>query len=209
MSQTSRVLKEAEEQFRKAAQTVADGLARAAIQDALKDAAELTAGAQSQSEEPEPVKERLAGAPPLAKPIECGCPAKPKSRAPRVYICGPMQYIEGFNFPAFDAAAAEWREAGWEVLNPADMDRQDPVDVEDLKLNKPTPARRKIVMRDLDALQLADAVAVLTLYGFSVPGSGSFGERGVAAWLRVPVWYQMRSLTGTSWHEGDPEWGVL
>jgi len=37
-----------------------------------------------------------------------------------IYISGPMSGIEGFNFPAFNAAAALWREAGWTVLNPAE-----------------------------------------------------------------------------------------
>jgi hypothetical protein len=34
-----------------------------------------------------------------------------------------MTGIEHFNFPAFDAAAAQLREAGHEVFNPADNDR--------------------------------------------------------------------------------------
>jgi hypothetical protein len=38
----------------------------------------------------------------------------------RVYISGPMTGIPEYNFPAFHAAASEWRAAGWEVLNPAE-----------------------------------------------------------------------------------------
>lgn len=38
----------------------------------------------------------------------------------RVYIAGPMTGLPEYNFPAFHAAAKAWRDAGWEVLNPAE-----------------------------------------------------------------------------------------
>lgn len=41
----------------------------------------------------------------------------------RVYISGPMAGIPEHNFPAFHAAAAELRAAGYEVVNPAEIDR--------------------------------------------------------------------------------------
>lgn len=51
--------------------------------------------------------------------------------APRVYIAGPMTGYPLFNFPAFDAATEEWREAGWDVVNPAEEQRKrgEPVDL--------------------------------------------------------------------------------
>ena len=39
---------------------------------------------------------------------------------PRIYIAGPMTGLPEFNYPAFHAAAAAWRAAGWEVSNPAE-----------------------------------------------------------------------------------------
>src|SRR5580658_9414091 len=39
-----------------------------------------------------------------------------------IYISGPMSGIEDHNFPAFNAAAADLRARGYEVLNPAEND---------------------------------------------------------------------------------------
>lgn len=39
----------------------------------------------------------------------------------RVYISGPMSGIADFNFPVFNAAAAALRSAGYDVVNPAEV----------------------------------------------------------------------------------------
>jgi len=41
----------------------------------------------------------------------------------RLYLAGPMRGYPDFNFPAFDAAAARLRAAGYDVFSPADHDR--------------------------------------------------------------------------------------
>lgn len=38
----------------------------------------------------------------------------------KLYISGPMTGLPEFNFPAFNAAARHLRDAGFEVVNPAD-----------------------------------------------------------------------------------------
>jgi hypothetical protein len=44
----------------------------------------------------------------------------------KVYLAGPMSNIPQLNFPAFDAAAADLRSRGYEVVSPAELD--DPED---------------------------------------------------------------------------------
>jgi hypothetical protein len=39
----------------------------------------------------------------------------------KLYLSGPMSGIEEFNFPAFNATAAKLRAAGYEVVNPAEV----------------------------------------------------------------------------------------
>lgn len=51
----------------------------------------------------------------------------------RLYLAGPMTGIEHYNFPAFDAAAKQLREAGHEVFNPAENDRENGFDATGLQ----------------------------------------------------------------------------
>lgn len=39
----------------------------------------------------------------------------------RLYLSGPMTGIEDFNFPVFNATAAKLRAAGYDVVNPAEI----------------------------------------------------------------------------------------
>lgn len=44
-----------------------------------------------------------------------------EARPKRIYIAGPMTGMPDHNFPAFNAAAARYRAAGWEVENPVEI----------------------------------------------------------------------------------------
>lgn len=102
-------------------------------------------------------------------------PALP-ALAPRIYIAGPMTGHPESNYPAFNAAAAAWREKGWEVENPAEhfggaQDR----------------TYEEYVEVDIAALTHCDAIALLP--GWNGPGArGSVWERAIARHLlHIPV----------------------
>jgi len=40
----------------------------------------------------------------------------------RVYLAGPMSGLPRFNFPAFDRAARDLRDSGYDVVSPAELD---------------------------------------------------------------------------------------
>lgn len=42
----------------------------------------------------------------------------------KIYIAGPMSGYKNFNFPAFHAAAYEYRRRGYHVFNPAEKDEE-------------------------------------------------------------------------------------
>lgn len=67
----------------------------------------------------------------------------------RIYIAGPMTGIPDLNFPAFNAEAARLRAAGWEVLNPAEINPDH------------TMAWADCMRRDLAALVTCDAIQLL------------------------------------------------
>jgi hypothetical protein len=104
----------------------------------------------------------------------------------RAYLAGPMRSIKDFNFPAFDEAAAQLRAVGWEVVNPAEVDRArygqdfnlsetgDLADLPDFDLAEALLADLTIIAREVDC--------VVVLPGWT--GSlGTNAEIGLAAAL--------------------------
>jgi nucleoside 2-deoxyribosyltransferase len=77
----------------------------------------------------------------------------------RIYLAGPMRGLAHGNYPAFDRWAIALREQGYEVVNPADIDRAMGLTGEES--NWPRPLLRKLIMRDLKHLVTCDILALM------------------------------------------------
>jgi hypothetical protein len=98
------------------------------------------------------------------------------------YIAGPMRGLPLYNFPAFDAAASRYRGAGWEVINPAEMDRSRGFSEHN---DKPSPEfLKQAIMDDLLAISECDALALLPGWRESL---GAQAEVALARFLGLPL----------------------
>lgn len=97
------------------------------------------------------------------------------------YIAGPMRGYPLYNFPAFDEAAESLREAGWKVVSPADLDRDNGFDPEIGE--GPVPPLDDCIKRDLKAVLECDAIVLLPGWEKS---TGAKAEYEVAKWAGKP-----------------------
>ena len=109
----------------------------------------------------------------------------PTTRPLRLYLAGPMTGLPDFNRPAFHAAAAELRAAGYQVVNPAELDESEPITDPD----KPG-AWGRYMRRDIPHLCKCDALALLPGWTES---QGAQLESLIANGLR------MRQLDAQEW----------
>ena len=107
----------------------------------------------------------------------------------KIYIAGPMRGLPHFNFPAFDAAAAYLSAAGWDPINPAELDRESGMVIEqDSDL---TPEVMKAIMhRDCNAI-IDEAQAIAMLPGWQ-QSKGACAEYRLALWKGITA-YQYAS----------------
>lgn len=105
-------------------------------------------------------------------------------RKPRIYIAGPMQGKPLYNFPLFDEAEKRLTEFGYDVVSPADLDRQagfDPAKGDVVTPEFLEQARK----RDLEALLTCDGIAMLPGWEDS---KGARAEHAVALWAGLSVY---------------------
>ena len=79
-----------------------------------------------------------------------GCPASDITGT--IYIAGPMRGIDQFNFPAFDAARDRFLAWGYNVISPADMDRQAGFDPLSSLEPADSGALGEVILRDVQAI---------------------------------------------------------
>lgn len=122
------------------------------------------------------------------------------SPTPTFYIAGPMRGYPCYNFAAFDQARDLGRSMGFDIISPADIDRElwgvDPLEsreseqrVEEIVKAWTTEDLRKIIMRDIASIlslepENGDGVAILPGLSLSV---GGIAEFFVARWYGLRI----------------------
>jgi hypothetical protein len=123
----------------------------------------------------------------------CEATETPEPRKRVLYIAGPMRGIAWFNYPLFDRVAKELREAGNEVISPADEDRRNdgfdpfanPAHASPDACTFPkTMDFAKTVRRCLDAVLRCDEIVLLPGWENS---NGAVAELTLAMWLNKRV----------------------
>lgn len=102
------------------------------------------------------------------------------TRPTRLYIAGPMTGLPDFNRPAFHAAAAQLRAAGYEVVSPAELDSTHPIADPD-----GPGAWGRYMRRDIPHLLTCDALALLPGWTDS---KGARLETHIAQELGMRMW---------------------
>lgn len=108
----------------------------------------------------------------------------------RVYIAGPMRGYPFYNFKAFDAAEAELRELGHDVINPANVSREIVMGVglppENEESYEKTPFHFSyFLLQDLEELSTADCLVLLSGWTNS---RGAHVELEFARYLGIPTY---------------------
>jgi hypothetical protein len=106
----------------------------------------------------------------------------------RIYIAGPMSGHTNLNWPAFDRKEKELRGAGFDVVNPARMDREAGIDP-----SQPMGEYdyEDCARRDIAALE--DCAAIYLMAGWQ-HSKGACWERALAKRLGLRRFYEIPRL---------------
>lgn len=102
----------------------------------------------------------------------------------RIYCAGPMRGFEKFNFPAFDRNSDFLRNLGWDVISPADLDRQMGFDENDDTVVFGEAEFHEAMLRDYEAILRCDAIAFIPGWEKS---TGAALERSFANRLKLEM----------------------
>jgi hypothetical protein len=110
-----------------------------------------------------------------------------------------MRGKQFFNFPAFDAARDKLVCEGWEVISPADIDREHGFDALELSVNtnwndlsEVDVTREECFDRDMKAIR-HDCSAIYMLKGWQ-GSTGAQAEYWAAKWLHLDIYYEEESI---------------
>ena len=106
-----------------------------------------------------------------------------------IYIAGPMSGYPGLNFERFDEIEERLRHEGWDVINPAKIDRDlgiNPDNYDDCAYNYTAAA-----LRDVEALLDCDAIYMMDGWQYS---RGASWERALAKHHGIKRFYETPRL---------------
>ena len=102
----------------------------------------------------------------------------------KLYLAGPMRGFPLNNFPAFDREAARLRADGYEVVNPAELDRA--AGFNEAATECTPEFLRGAIMRDLNAIAECDGIALMAGWQNS---RGARCEKAFAEFLDLEIVY--------------------
>ena len=102
----------------------------------------------------------------------------------RIYVAGPMTGYYLFNFPMFDRAQQALLDRGWDVISPAELDREEGFDPTTMPGESALPYEN-CMARDKDAIETCTDMAFLP--GWQ-PSGGANREKKWAVDLGLKLW---------------------
>jgi hypothetical protein len=121
---------------------------------------------------------------------------------PSIYIAGPMTGYPRYNFDAFDQARNDL-ERDWEVISPADMDRELGFDPD--KSEVTIEFLRDAMDRDIAAVMRADALYALAGWEKS---KGASAEVALAKWRGIPIHFEVVEASTPALIGTDPKGAI-
>lgn len=103
----------------------------------------------------------------------------------RAYICGPMTGLPDLNHPAFNEAAQRLRDAGFEAVNPVDLNPPPLKNLANMTQAFQESIWRACMKRDIAAMVLCDVLVLLPNWSQS---RGAMIEVQLAESLGIPAW---------------------
>lgn len=125
----------------------------------------------------------------------------------KIYIAGPMRGHKLYNFPAFDAAEARLRRLGYDVVNPAALDRARGIHPETFPEDwdwSNTPKGFDLKAVALECLRQVSECDGVYMLGGHLNSSGAVAELAFVKWIRVPSASELASDSMLSYFFGGP-----
>lgn len=123
----------------------------------------------------------------------------------RAYLAGPMRGYDLFNFPAFDEAAKYLRSFGWNILSPAEHDREAFPDFDPSSNSLDGFDIRAALQWDLAQILDPDTHAVIVLPGWE-SSVGCALEVVLAGALDKSIYAYTPDAHHTPWVQISPAW---